>query len=178
MTRALCSRRPHTVVCASCSCTSTTAMSAATSEKAADANVGVVPYETSADDRNGQDLDKAAAKPQPSGAMSRKAALSAYMTIAAAAFGLISDGCTSSHLSYVLCATPTPEGKHRPEQSFDHGQCQSLSKNFPALVSAVTDYLTPRPWPPHKRSHRSSSRSSIPRSTRPRCPPVYPTLCL
>ena len=57
--------------------------------KSADASVGVVPYE-------GGEIKEDQKLATPRTAQSRKAQLSAYMTIAAAAFGLISDGCTSN----------------------------------------------------------------------------------
>ena len=63
-----------------------TTMAPSEDKVAADATVATVGYE---DDANKKTPAKAQ---QP--AQSRKAALSAYMTIAAAAFGLISDGCT------------------------------------------------------------------------------------
>ncbi|KAI0715275.1 MFS Git1p-like glycerophosphoinositol permease [Earliella scabrosa] len=53
--------------------------------KSADASVGVVPYE-------GGEIKDDQKLATPRTAQSRKAQLSAYMTIAAAAFGLISDG--------------------------------------------------------------------------------------
>ena len=67
-----------------------TTMAPSKDKAAADATVATVGYE---DDANKQRESKTPAKAQQP-AQSRKAALSAYMTIAAAAFGLISDGCT------------------------------------------------------------------------------------
>ena len=61
-------------------------------QKAADASVPVVAYEVEAKQEHNQ-IDSAPVQPQHSHEVSKKAALSAYMTIAAAAFGLISDGC-------------------------------------------------------------------------------------
>ena len=121
-------------------------MSAAPSLKAADAIVSEVPYQGQGSKRNTQATDakthdRAPAKPQPEPA-SKKVALSAYMTIAAAAFGLISDGCMYSR--YARIVSETADGVHfqppdRPEQSLDHGQCQSRSRSpSPAPVSAVT----------------------------------------
>ncbi|CDO78229.1 hypothetical protein BN946_scf184726.g4 [Trametes cinnabarina] len=57
-------------------------------QKTADANIAVVSYDGKQD---AESASEAHAKGR-SGAMSKRAALSAYMTIAAAAFGLISDG--------------------------------------------------------------------------------------
>ncbi|TBU46102.1 MFS Git1p-like glycerophosphoinositol permease [Dichomitus squalens] len=57
-------------------------------QKTADAIVAANSYEG----EGKQQQKRASAKPEQSSAMSKRAALSAYMTIAAAAFGLISDG--------------------------------------------------------------------------------------
>ncbi|KAI8980690.1 MFS Git1p-like glycerophosphoinositol permease [Trametes punicea] len=59
-------------------------------QKTADANLAVVDYDSKQDAKS-TPRKEAPVKAQ-SGALSRKASLSAYMTIAAAAFGLISDG--------------------------------------------------------------------------------------
>ena len=77
-------------------------MSAAPSQKVADANVDVVQY----DGDNPKRKVPGASPAAKAGDLSRKATLSAYMTIAAAAFGLISDGCMYSHASCFLSEGP------------------------------------------------------------------------
>ena len=71
-------------------------MASTTPEKLpADASVAAVNYE-------GDARDVQETKPAPTQRQSKRASLSAYMTIAAAAFGLISDGCTSKLCTFVL----------------------------------------------------------------------------
>jgi hypothetical protein len=66
--------------------------------------------------------------------------LSAYFTIAAAAFGLISDGC-QYHLHSALIAA---NRLHRPEQLDDHVQCKYLrDPDFPIYRRTLTSYLIP-----------------------------------
>ncbi|KAL1951681.1 hypothetical protein VTO73DRAFT_830 [Trametes versicolor] len=64
-------------------------MTAAPEDTKADARVAVVAYDG---DQGGVGPAKEPPRTQPGAKVSRKAAMSAYMTIAAAAFGLISDG--------------------------------------------------------------------------------------
>ena len=66
-------------------------------QTAPDAGVPVNSYEG----EGKQQQARASAKPVQPSAVSRKATLSAYMTIAAAAFGLISDGCMCQIFSIV-----------------------------------------------------------------------------
>lgn len=56
--------------------------------------------------------------------LSKRQQLSPYFTIAAAAFGLISDGC---ELKSILDNFEDNMIVHRPEQSYDNGQCKSCS---------------------------------------------------
>jgi hypothetical protein len=87
--------------------------------------------------------------------------LSAYFTIAAAAAGLISDGCTSLRTSCLSARLMRPS---RPEQSYDDEQCMSDDVVRTERVLSIDHHP------------RSSSRSSIPRHTRLLYPPASPTV--
>ncbi len=123
----------------------------------ADTTVAAVGYGDATKEQNESTTPVKAQRP----AQSRKAALSAYMTIAAAAFGLISDGCGYKVLLFNPHCPWADSLMYRPEQHYDYDQRQA---------SPFSAYLTGSYRTMRSRSnseyHRSCSRNSIPPNTR------------